>query len=295
MIDMRGADLALLVSLDVLLEEANVTRAAVRLNISQPALSAQLVRLRDLLGDPLLLPSETGRGMVATERALQLRAPLREALLALEKTVREPAVFDPASAQRSFTVAANDNATAILGLGLARTFEAQRNTGLRLAFRNADPEQVVGQMERGEIDVLIADVFMMAQRKVHPRGTVPPDLASYCALQHVIVSNSGGFHGFIEEHLAALGMQRQVVLSVSSYNLVPLMLASTDYVCALPLCLLNRFSDTLDIFPLPLAKLGFTLSMAWHPRNDNDAGHRWLRERLMDEAKQENAYRGRYI
>src|SRR5450830_435430 len=85
MIDMRGADLALLVSLDVLLEEANVTRAASRLNISQPALSAQLARLRDLLGDPLLLPSETGRGMVATERARQLRAPLREALLGLEK------------------------------------------------------------------------------------------------------------------------------------------------------------------------------------------------------------------
>jgi len=311
MIDMRGADLALLVSLDVLLEEANVTRAASRLNISQPALSAQLARLRDLLGDPLLLPSETGRGMVATERARQLRAPLREALLGLEKTVREPAVFDPSSAQRTFTVAANDNATAILGLGLARTVEAQHNAGLRLAFRNADPEQVVGQMERGDIDVLIAgsrflppalksrelisDVFMMAQRKGHPRGTTPPDLASYCTLQHVIVSNSGGFHGFIEEHLAALGMQRHVALSVPSYNLVPLMLASTDYVCALPLCLLNRFSDTLDIFPLPLARLGFTLSMAWHPRSDNDAGHRWLREQLMDEAKQEDAYRGRYI
>lgn len=300
MIDMRGADLALLVSLDVLLEEANVTKAALRLNISQPALSAQLARLRDLLGDPLLLPSESGRGMVPTERAQQLRTPLHEALLGLEKTVREPPVFDPASAQRTFTVAANDNATAILGLGLAHTFEIQHNPGLRLAFRNGDPEQVASQMERGEIDVLIAgsrflppalksrelinDVFMMAQRKGHPRGASPPDLATYCALQHVIVSNSGGFHGFVEEHLAALGMQRNVSLSVPTYNLVPLMLASTDYVCALPLCLLARFTDMLDILPLPLAKLDFTLSMAWHPRSDNDAGHRWLREQLMLEA-----------
>ncbi|CDG84287.1 LysR family transcriptional regulator [Janthinobacterium agaricidamnosum] len=300
MIDMKGADLALLVSLDVLLEEANVTKAALRLNISQPALSAQLARLRELLGDPLLVPSESGRGMVPTARAELLRTPLHDALRGLEKTVREPPVFDPASAQRTFSVAANDNATVVLGLGLARRFEAVNSAGLRLAFRSADPQQVVGQMERGEVDVILAgsrflpdalktrtllnDVFMLAQRKGHPRGAGAPDLAAYCDLQHVIVSNSGGFHGLIDERLALLGMRRRVALSVSNYNLVPLILARTDYVCALPQCLLRRFSDTLDVFPLPLADLDFTLSLAWHPRSDNDPGHRWLREQLVVEA-----------
>src|SRR5580704_12598667 len=101
MIDFRGADLNLLVSLDVLIDEANVTRAAARLNVSQPALSAQLARLRDLFHDPLLVPSRTGRGMIPTARALELRGPLHVALKELETVIRRPPAFDPRTADRT--------------------------------------------------------------------------------------------------------------------------------------------------------------------------------------------------
>src|SRR5580704_2931510 len=117
MINLRGTDLNLLVSLDALIEEANVTRAAARLNISQPALSAQLARLRRLLHDPLLVTARSGRGMTPTARALELRGPLQQALRELEKIAKSPPAFDPKTADRTFAIAATDNATVILGVG----------------------------------------------------------------------------------------------------------------------------------------------------------------------------------
>src|SRR5215469_4837022 len=111
MIDLKGADLHLLVSLDTLIEEGNVTKAAARLNISQPALSAQLARLRDLFHDPLLVPSNTGRGMIPTARALELRDPLHGALKDLETVINRPPIFDPLTAGRTFAITATDHLT----------------------------------------------------------------------------------------------------------------------------------------------------------------------------------------
>lgn len=118
MSDLSGIDLNLLISLDALIEEANVTRAAARLNVSQPALSAQLARLRHIFGDPLLVPSETGRGMIATTRALALKHPLNAMLRDLEALVKRSAAFEPLTANRAFTIAANDNAIVMMGLDL---------------------------------------------------------------------------------------------------------------------------------------------------------------------------------
>src|SRR5580658_4288447 len=113
MIDLKGADLNLLVSLDALIDEANVTRAAARLNVTQPALSAQLARLRDLFRDPLLVPSRTGRGMIPTARALELRGPLHVALKDLETVIKRPPAFASLTAERSFAIAASDYSTVV--------------------------------------------------------------------------------------------------------------------------------------------------------------------------------------
>ncbi|MFY0579712.1 LysR family transcriptional regulator [Cystobacter fuscus] len=117
--DIRRADLPLLISLDVLLEELNVTRAARRLNVSQPALSAQLGRLRELFKDPLLVPSEAGRGMTPTPRALELQSALHQALLDLQSAVARRVEFNPREAQRHFTIALNDNIFTSIGLAVA--------------------------------------------------------------------------------------------------------------------------------------------------------------------------------
>lgn len=294
--DIRPSDLALLVSLNALLEENNVTRAAARLHISQPALSAQLARLRELFGDPLLVPSESGRGMVPTARALALRDGLRASLRQLETAVRDPETFDPARAERTFMIAANDNVVTMFGIELVRRIAASGGVGLRVGFCEPNQDGLVARMERGELDLLLgaaqtipaalkavplsSERYVMAQRRGHPRGMRAPSLRQFCALKHVLVSGRGEFHSFLDQRLKDLGQQRQVAVVVAHYNLVPAILANTDHVCTLPLRFLQRFSEQLDIFKLPFDLPEFAIAMAWHPRSEHDAGHRWLREQL---------------
>lgn len=149
--DLRRIDLNLLVSLDALLAECNVTRAAERLHLSQPALSAQLAKLRQIFGDPLLLPAETGRGMTPTARALALAAPLSSALKDLEAVVCHQPSFDPFTDVRTFQVAANDNAMTVIGLPLIEKLSAHAGPGVRIAFRTPEVALIAGQMERGEV------------------------------------------------------------------------------------------------------------------------------------------------
>jgi DNA-binding transcriptional LysR family regulator len=297
MIDFKGADLSLLVSLDALIDEANVTRAAARLNLSQPALSAQLARLRDLFRDPLLVPSRTGRGMIPTARALELRIPLHVALKQLETVIKRPPAFNPLTADRSFAIAASDNATVVLGAGLIEHVQRVAGPGVRVSFRTPSVDLIAAQLERGEVDLLIGsermvpddmktlwlvdERYLMAQRKGHPRGKKRLDLKTYCGLSHVLVSTSGGsFRGDIDEQLERIGRRRKVVLSIHQFILAPMFLRITDYVATLPARFLDRFADELDTFELPFKARGFTLSAAWHPRNQADPGHIWLRKQV---------------
>ncbi len=299
MVDLRSVDLNLLVSLDALLEERNVTRAAERLHLNQSSVSAQLARLRHVFGDPLLIPAANGRGMVPTARALTLVGPLHAALRDLEAVVRGRPTFDPMRERRTFQIATTDNAVVVLGLPLMDRLETVAGAGVRLAFRSVDPSRIAEQMERGEVDLLIgsermvpaamktrkilSERFLMAQRKGHPRGREALDLDTYCRLRHVLVSTTGGsFQGFMDEHLESLGRERDVVLSVQQFTLVPEILRSTDCVCTLPSRLIQRFAHLLDGFELPFKARGFALHTAWHPRNQHDPATTWLRDRVAD-------------
>ena len=295
--DINGHDLPLLASLRVMLDEKNITRAAVKLGISQPALSAQLARLRDVFGDQLLTPAASGKGMVLTPRGHELREPLRLALRHLEDVVSTPSAFDPQESDRTFTVGANDNATAIIGSRVVALMRRNGWSGLRLAFRGIDFAKLTEQLEIGEIDValvsksavpshlpnqpLLEEQFMMAQRADHPRGQRRPSLKEYARLDHVIVSgDGGGFRGFIDDILAEKNLTRRVCVSVQHYSVVPLLLQSTDLVCTLPLRFLSRYAATLDAFRLPFETRRFTLHATWHARFDQDPGHVWLRRQL---------------
>jgi DNA-binding transcriptional LysR family regulator len=298
MIDLKGADLSLLVSLDALIDEANVTKAAERLNISQPALSAQLARLRDLFHDPLLVSAKGGRGMVLTPRALELKLPLHLALKDLETVVKRPPTFDPVSADRTFSIACSDQVTAVLGVRLIGRAQKLAGSGVRISFRTPNPELITVQLERGQLDLLIGDQrnvphgmtsqrlydehHVMAQRKGHPRGTKPLDLEAYCDLSHILVSNSGigSFRGDIDEQLEKIGRRRNVVYSVHQFVIVPMLLRTTDCVAALPSRLLERFAGELDAFELPFIPRGYTVSAAWHPRFNADPAHIWVRDQI---------------
>ncbi|EOD4239435.1 TPA: LysR substrate-binding domain-containing protein [Klebsiella pneumoniae] len=294
---MKKHDMGLLVSLDVLLEEANVTRAARRLAISQPALSAQLARLRQVLDDPLLVPAERGRGMRLTPRAAQLKSPLHELLTRLEDLVEAPYAFDPSTAKRDFTIALNDNAAMTIGLDLIECIRKQSYAGIRLAMLQIPRDEVLDLAARGRIDLVIGtrafmppglrthdlvdDRFQVAQRKGHPRGTAAMTLEQYCAYEHVLVSTNGSYHSGIDDFLAELGHYRHTTVSVQYYTAVPPILERTNCLATLPERFLHRFDHMIDRFELPFAFDPFQLQVGWHPRFDEDLGHQWLREQLI--------------
>lgn len=293
MVNLRRLDLNLLVTLDVLLSEHNVTRAAERLNFSQPAVSVHLAKLRDIFGDPLLLPGP--RGMRPTAKADELREPLRQALDALERAVSPAGPFDPAQARQTWRVAAADyGESTVLLPALAGLRSAAPDS--RLAIVQMVPSRIAKQAEQGEIDLalhttedapsglrrraLFTERYVLAGRADHPRLKRRPTLSQFCQLEHVVVSpDGGGFHGITDEVLSEAGMSRRVVLSVPHFLFVMSVLATTDLVAMLPSRLV-RNASALRIVEPPLDVPGYEMSMLWHERSHRDPAHQWLREHI---------------
>jgi len=299
--DLAEVDLGLLLALDALLTDRNVTHAAVRLRISQPALSARLNRLREVFADPLFVPATSGRGVVPTPRAIALHVGLTDILAQLRHLVEEPATFDPAQTRRTFVVAIYENPAAILAPSLVSLLTTTAR-GARLAFVSPGPD-ILEQLERGSIDLLVAgpdrasgdlirrplfeDDFLTAQRSGHPRGGQPLDLDTFCALNHLLISaDGGGFCGSVDKALDALGRVRRVTVSIQSYALAPLILSKSDCLCTMPRHFFGQFARDLDFFPPPVALVPTQLLAFWHPRSQEDRGHGWLRDRLYAAADQ---------
>jgi len=291
---LRHLDLNLLLTLDVLLAEHNVTRAARRLHLSQPAVSVHLARLREAFGDPLLLPGP--RGMRPTARADALRAPLHAALETLRSAVAQPPAFEPARAVQTWRVAASDYAESAVLLpaiaGLRRSAP-----GTRLAVLQTEPAHIARLAERGEIDLalhtaadapeglhrrtLFAERYLLAGRADHPGLRRKPTLAAFCALEQVIVSpDGGGFSGPTDHALSALGLQRRVVLSVPHFLFVADVLLGTDLVALLPERIARARAGLRVVAP-PVEVAGYELAMLWHERVHRDPAHCWLREFIV--------------
>ncbi|SAK56591.1 LysR family transcriptional regulator [Caballeronia arationis] len=291
--NLRRIDLNLLVALDALLSEHNVTRAAERLNFSQPSVSVHLAKLRDIFGDPLLLPGP--RGMRPTARADELREPLREALEALGRAVSPASPFDPAVATHTWRVAATDySESTVLLPALSGLRTAAPRT--RLAVLELAPPNIARQAEQGVIDLafhtsdeapsglrrrpLFTERYVLAGRAGHPRLKRRPTRSQFCALDHVIVSpDGGGFRGVTDEVLSEAGLTRRVVLSVPHFLFVMSVVANTDLVAMLPERLV-RDSPGLRIVEPPVDVPGYEMAMLWHERSHRDPAHSWLREHI---------------
>jgi DNA-binding transcriptional LysR family regulator len=292
--NLRRLDLNLLLTLDVLLSEHNVTRAARRLNLAQPSVSVHLAKLREIFGDPLLLPGP--RGMRPTARAEALREPLRQALDALEHAVSPADPFDPAKSTHTWRVAATDYTESTVVLPALSALHSGA-PGSRLAVVDMVPSAIARQAEQAEIDLafhttdgsppnlrrraLFTERYILIGRAGHPRlkglkGRLT--LKQFCELGHVIVSpDGGGFYGVTDQALAALGLERRVVLSVPHFLFVMSVVASTDLVAMLPSRLV-RYPDVLQVVEPPVEVPGFEISMLWHERSHRDPAHQWLRE-----------------
>ncbi|ADO50060.1 LysR family transcriptional regulator [[Enterobacter] lignolyticus] len=294
MINLHRLDLNLLMTLNVLLAEHNVTRAAQRLNLSQPSVSVQLARLREIFNDPLLLPGP--RGMQPTARADALREPLREALERLEQAVAPASAFDPQLAANTWRVSATDYMASAILLPAMETLRRQApNT--RLAVFELNPAQIARQAERGDIDLvfhtrdgappslhqrlLFRERYVLAGRAGHPALRRTPTLDAFCQLEHVIVSpDGGGFSAATDTALARLGLSRRVVLSVPHFLFMLETLARTDLVAVVPERLIPD-AAMLQVVAPPVEVEGFDMLMLWHERLHRDTGHQWLRQQLI--------------
>ncbi len=294
MVNLNRLDLNLLLTLDVLLREHNVTRAAQRLNLSQPSVSVQLARLREIFDDPLLLPGP--RGMQPTVRADELREPLRQALEALERAVSPVSAFDPARASVTWRIAATDYTESAVLLPLLNTLRREAPAS-RLAVFELNPGQIKRQAEQGDIDLffhlregapaslhqrlLFTERYVLAGRLGHPALKHRPSLKQFCQLEHVIVSpEGGGFQAATDDALAARGLTRNVVLSVPHFLFMLDVLARTDLVAVLPERLVAN-TGALQVVDPPLDLPGFDMLMLWHERLHRDPGHKWLRQQVL--------------
>lgn len=291
---LRRLDLNLLVTLDALLVELNVTRAARRLNLAQPTVSLQLGRLRQLLDDPLLLPGP--RGMRPTARAAALREPLRQALAALDEALAPAAPFEPARAERTWRIAASDHSATTLLTPLLADLR-QQAPGIRLALLDKKPALLAQQLEGDRLDLaldvadtaaaglrqrlLFTEHYLLAGRRGHPALQQPVSLETFCQLDQALVSPSGGgFASVTDRLLAEQGRERRVVLSVPHFATLASVLLVSDLVALLPAQIaLNH--PGLQVQPPPLAIPGFDMLLLWPERLHRDPAHAWLRERIV--------------
>lgn len=284
-------DLNLLATLEVLLAEQNVTKAADQLNLSQPAVSAQLARLRDLFDDPLLLP--TRRGLIPTAKAIELAPQLRDALDGVRGVLQTHQDFDPSKAELTVSIGCSDylQAAVIMPLVLALR---QTAPGVRVAVRHLAPELVEQQLANREVDLVIDlperaaphlrtcllfdESYVLIGRRDHPRLKSGMTINEYVELEHVVVSKRGGyFKTPVDNALSTLGYRRNVVMSAASFLLLPEIVSNSDLVALVPRRLLLRHSENFMMVDLPWLGEQFKINLIWHERCHRHAGHDWIR------------------
>ena len=296
-VHLAAFDLNLLLVFDALWSERNVTRAARRIGLTQPALSHALRRLRAQWGDPLF--ERSPRGMLPTSRAQELAPSILRALELVQGTLaRTGAPFDPSTLQRTFTISTTDyGELAVLPRLLARVAAEAPSVNLVIRPAHADRERdlVAGEHDLS-IDVgppslpglrseeLFAERFVCVLRLRHKFAREVWTVSEFAALAHVLISPQGAGDGAVDVALRALSKSRRIALRIPHFLVAPLVVAESDYVCTLPARVVEVLGPLGKMVvrepPVPLP--GFTIHQLWHERHDHDAPHRWLRGLLRD-------------
>ena len=292
---MLRPDFNLLVTLDVLLAENNVTRAAQRLQLSPSAMSRALARLRETTGDPLLV--RAGRSLVPTPRALELRERVNQLVQDGEAVLRPAAKLDLNQLVRTFTLRTSEGFVENFGPDLiARVGEEA--PGVRLFFVQK-PNKDSAPLRDGTVDLetgvleettapelrtqaLFRDHYIGVVRNGHTlkKGKITP--ARYASGRHINVSRLGLDTGPIDEALEPLGLERDVVTIVGGFSTALGLARASDLIASVPARHTGNLRAGMHSFPLPFATPEFTISLLWHPRMDADLAHCWLRNCLRD-------------
>jgi len=296
--DLHGIDLNLLVAFDALMCERNVTRAGVRIGRTQPAMSAALSRLRLLLKDDLFVRSASG--LQPTPRALELAAPLGEALASIQRTLEFTQEFDPRRSAIRFTIGLSDH-PAFTVLPALQQRLSQLAPHVKLCIRSFTArDDALALLDAGEADVAIGvpggstpriptmplfeERFVCVARKKHPLTKKKMTLDAFLACQHLLVSPEGDGVGHVDTVLAQLGRKRDIAVTLPQMYAAPAIVANSDLLATMMEGAVqgSGLRDQLALLSLPkeiaLAPVPFVLH--WHRRNDAHPAQRWLREQI---------------
>lgn len=288
---MTRPDFNLLLTLDVLLSEGSVARAARRLRLSPSAMSRSLARLRDATGDPLLV--RAGRGLVPTPRAMELRERVGALVDDVTAVLRPAERLDLARLQRTFTLRTSDGFVENFGPDLIARVTKEA-AGVRLRFvpkpdRDSAPLRdgtvdletgVAGETTGPEVrmQALFHDRFVGVVRAGHPLARGDVTAGRYAAGGHVAVSRRNVEKGGpVDEALASLGLERNVVTTVGGFSAALALARASDLIATVPERHTGRLRAGIHTFALPFAVPEITVSLLWHPRLDADPAQRWLR------------------
>lgn len=310
-LNFRSLDLNLLRVFDEVMAERSLTKAANKLSLTQPAVSNAMRRLREVLGDDLVVRS--GQGVEPTPRALALWPPIRDALTQLQESLA-PGRFDPATAESTFVLAMADATGATLVPGLVEILETEApGIAVRVVpLTTRDPrrllEEEAADMAVGYFPAVLADLtaraqsggmvsfesrrlydseYMCVMRQGHPLADAPLTLDAYCEARHMLVSFSGRPFGFIDEALASLGRRRRVVLTVNQFFTAGRVVATSDLLTVLPRHFIDVTGRAAELVQreLPFDVPPVHVDALWHRRQGQRSDHAWLRLALAASAR----------
>lgn len=292
---MSTPDFNLLITLDVLLAEGSVARAAKRLRLSPSAMSRALARLRETTGDPLLV--RAGRGLVPTPRALELRERVSQLVQDAEAVLRPAEQPDLKQLSRTFTLRTSEGFVENFGADLIARI-AEQAPGVRLRFMHKSDKDstslrdgtvdletgVVGKTAGPELRTqgLFRDRFIGVVRMGHPLSEGEMTPARYAAGNHISVSRRGLDKGPIDEALDLQELERHIATIVAGFSTALALARATDLIASVPERHTANLRAGMHSFALPLSLPAFTVAMLWHPRLDADPVHRWLRGCLRE-------------
>ena len=289
---MEATDLGLLAYLDALLQEGSVTGAARRVGLSTPAMSHALARIRERLGDPILVRS--GRGMLLTPRAEALRGRVHSVVAEATQALEPERPFVARALVRTFVVHASDYVLTVLGLVVDRLLRAEA-PGVCVRFVPNTPDDPA-LLRDGGADLavgiygdlpqemrsrqLLTDRFVCAVRSDHPVVGKRLSLEQFVELSHIQVAPRGQPGGYLDDVLRARGLVRTVARAVPYFVTALQLTAQTDYVLTISERIAARLAPTfgLRMLAVPVELRPYALSLVWHPRFDGDAAHQYLRD-----------------
>lgn len=309
-LNFRTLDLNLLRVFDVVMAERNLTRAAERLSITQPAVSNALKRLKDSVGEDLL--TRAASGVKPTPRAEALWPEVRAALGHLRAAL-SPGEFNPQTDAATFRIAMADATAALFMPPLVQQIEhGQALASVRvLPLQTRDPAPM---LERGDADLAIGyfpetvsaltgqgadsplrharlhdSEYVCVMREGHPLAEGELSLDAYCAADHLLVNFAGRPYGLADQALAALNRKRRIVLTVNQYFTAGRVVANSNLLTVLPAYFVGAtgYREQVVTRPLPFHLAGLHVAMLWHQRHDRVSSHQWLRARLLEAASQQ--------